>query len=141
MTGAGKTHTMFGPSKRRAASAIGNDAGIADFCVEELSKSQSGRQKPFITVSFLEIYNEQVKDLLWTSQAESLNLAILEDPAKGVVVQDLSEYEIDGLDDLRNIVKIGNERRTVAATGANQASSRSHAILIFNVVTDSEEGG
>jgi len=44
---------------------------------------------------------------------------ILEDPVKGVVVQDLSEFEIEGCDDLHNIIKIGNDRRTVAATGAN----------------------
>ena len=43
----------------------------------------------------------------------------MEDPTRGVLVQDLSEYEIESVDDLRNIVKIGNERRTVAATGAN----------------------
>ena len=72
-----------------------------------------------ITVSFLEIYNEQVKDLLWTSQTESQSLAILEDPARGVLVQDLSEYEIESVSDLRNIVRLGNERRTVAPTGAN----------------------
>ena len=64
----------------------------------------------------------------------------MEDPVRGVVVQDLSEYEIEGCEDLHNIIKIGNDRRTVAATGANQTSSRSHAILIFNVTTVSNEG-
>ena len=48
MTGAGKTHTMFGDK---------NQAGIADLCVEGLKGSE-------ISVSFLEIYNETVKDLL-----------------------------------------------------------------------------
>ena len=67
-------------------------------------------------------------------------MAILEDPAKGVVVQDLSEYEIEGVEDLQHIIKIGNERRTVAATGANQTSSRSHAILVFNVTTEGPDG-
>ena len=56
-----------------------------------------------------------------------------------MVVQDLSEFEIEGIDDLQNIIKIGNERRTVAATGANLTSSRSHAILIFNVVTENRD--
>lgn len=84
-----------------------------------------------------------MKDLLASSppsQAPSQGLAILEDPAKGVVVQDLSEYEIEGVDDLQHIVKIGNERRAVAATGANQTSSRSHAILVFNVSTETPDG-
>ena len=118
MTGAGKTFTMFGPLKRSKAGS----SGIADLAVEELFRQTETEQdlsKPVITVSFLEIYNEQVKDLLWTSQSEAQSLAILEDPTRGVLVQDLSEYEIESVDDLRNIVKIGNERRTVAATGAN----------------------
>lgn len=41
---------------------------------------------------------------------------------------------------MQRIIKIGNERRTVAATGANQTSSRSHAILVFNVATQTPEG-
>ena len=73
------------------------------------------------------------------SQSEGQSLAILEDPARGMIVQDLCEYEIEGADDLKNIVKIGNERRTVAATGANQTSSRSHAILIFNILTEHQD--
>ena len=93
-----------------------------------------------ITVSFLEIYNEQVRDLLWTSHSnESQNLMILEDPARGVVVQDLSEYEIENVQDLHSIVKLGNDRRTVASTGANQTSSRSHGLLIFNVMMEHKQ--
>ena len=56
-------------------------------------------------------------------------------------MQDLSEYEIEGVEDLRNIVRLGNERRTVAATGANLTSSRSHALLVFNIVTEHDEAG
>ena len=100
----------------------------------------SDGKRSVVTVNFLEIYNEQVKDLLTTSNSNTQNLAILEDPAKGVIVQDLSEYEIEGVEDLQNIIKIGNERRTVAATGANQTSSRSHAILVFNVVSETQDG-
>ena len=57
MTGAGKTHTMFGDKKQ---------SGLADLCVEGLKKSA-------ITVSFLEIYNETVRDLL---QPQRTNLQI-----------------------------------------------------------------
>ena len=139
MTGAGKTFTMFGgnlkTNKGRAKNTPG-EPGIADLAVEELLKCETGQLKPIVTVSFLEIYNEQVKDLLWLSQNEQSNLSILEDPARGVMVQDLSEYEIENVEDLRNIVKLGNERRTVASTSANQTSSRSHALLVFNVVTE-----
>lgn len=56
-------------------------------------------QQSQVTVSFLEIYNEQVKDLLSEQQSKdfgekSVSLQILEDPQRGVIVQDLEEYEV-----------------------------------------------
>ena len=54
-------------------------------------------------------------------------------------MQDLSEYGVENASSLEKLIKFGNERRTVAATGANQASSRSHAILVFNVVTPNDK--
>lgn len=48
-------------------------------------------------------------------------------------VPELTEYEVDNLHALEQLIKMGNERRTVAATAANVTSSRSHAILIFNI--------
>jgi len=87
MTGAGKTHTMFGSTKRRTNSTKSvHEPGIANLAIEELFKQTEGQNRPIITVNFLEIYNEQVKDLLWTNQTENQSLAILEDPAKGVIV-------------------------------------------------------
>jgi len=50
-----------------------------------------------------------------------------------VFVPELTEYEVDNLHALEQLIKMGNERRTVAATAANVTSSRSHAILIFNI--------
>ena len=71
-------------------------------------------------MSFLEIYNEHVKDLLsQQTSTEQNNLLILEDPHKGVTVQDLSEYEVDNAKSLEKLIRFGNERRTVAPTGAN----------------------
>ena len=72
MTGAGKTHTMFGSGYNIAQRKQNNqntvkEAGIANLAVKELFKL--GETKSTITVNFLEIYNEQVKDLLTTSSA------------------------------------------------------------------------
>lgn len=60
MTGAGKTHTMFGSYRRLA------EAGIADLAVQSLFENpgHNDKMKSMISVSFLEIYNEHVKDLL-----------------------------------------------------------------------------
>jgi hypothetical protein len=57
---------------------------------------------------------------------------IVEDPDKGVIVPDLNEYSVQGgPEELQSIILMGNARRTMAPTGANIFSSRSHAILIF----------
>jgi kinesin family protein 18/19 len=74
----------------------------------------------------LEIYNETVIDLL---KDNSENLMIVEDPQKGVVVPDLTEYIVKDPHQILKLILEGNKRRTMAATGMNKFSSRSHAIL------------
>jgi hypothetical protein len=60
-------------------------------------------------------------------------LKIVEDPIKGVVVQNLQEISVQDSMELMELIQLGNQRRFVANTGANKFSSRSHAILIFNI--------
>ena len=56
-------------------------------------------------VSYLEIYNEQVRDLL---SEKSPNLMIVEDPVKGVIVPDLNEFRVGSSDELASLIYIGN---------------------------------
>lgn len=58
---------------------------------------------------------------------------IVEDPVKGVLVPDLLEYKVSSLLEIQQLISLGNQRRTMAPTGANIFSSRSHSILIFNI--------
>jgi hypothetical protein len=84
-----------------------------------------------LTASFLEIYNETVRDLLNNTE----HALVIQDSMGGVVVPDLQEFAVADSENLHEIIDYGNSRRTVAATLANKTSSRSHAILIFNVTT------
>ena len=79
-----------------------------------------------IRVSFLEIYNEQIRDLIMVS---SDVLDLREDPIKGVCVAGLSEIEVDTPEEILDLLIFGNKNRTQEATGANETSSRSHAVL------------
>mgnify|MGYP002631319464 FL=1 len=79
-----------------------------------------------IRVSFLEIYNENIKDLIMVSNDV---LDLREDPIKGVVVAGLSEIEVHTPDEIFELLIYGNRNRTQEATGANETSSRSHAVL------------
>jgi hypothetical protein len=97
-----------------------------DYLFNEIGLNISDEKKFQVKISYLEIYNEQVIDLLVDSTS---NLMIVEDPQKGIIVPDLSEYSVKSSKELITLIIKGNSKRTMAATGENLFSSRSHAIL------------
>ena len=82
-----------------------------------------------VKVSYLEIYNETIKDLL---TIDDKNLEIREDPIKGIVVAGITEIITGSVSEIITVLKIGNKNRSKEATGVNDISSRSHAILQVN---------
>lgn len=80
-------------------------------------------------MSYLEIYNEMIRDLLNTGSGY---LDLRED-AKGVQVAGLSEHSAKSTAEVMAILKEGNKQRTQEPTAANKTSSRSHAVLIVSV--------
>lgn len=79
-----------------------------------------------VKVSYLEIYNESIKDLL---TIDDKNLEIREDPIKGIVIAGITEIITVSVTEIMTVLKIGNKNRSKEATGVNDISSRSHAIL------------
>ena len=137
VTGAGKTHTMFGDLLNNNCN-INNinktEEGICMYAVDYLFKKISElKNKVFtIKISYLELYNEQVIDLL-TIKPSNEGIMIVEDPNKGVLLPGLSELIVKNSDEVYNYILKGNSRRTMGSTGQNQFSSRSHAILEINI--------
>ncbi|EAU84516.2 kinesin motor protein [Coprinopsis cinerea okayama7 len=86
-----------------------------------------------VLVTFLEIYNEEIRDLLAEpgSHMPRGGLAIRED--KTVKVVGLTELKPTSADEVKSIVILGNQRRTQSPTHANATSSRSHAVLQVHV--------
>jgi hypothetical protein len=92
--------------------------------------NQHKNKKFAIKISYLEIYNEHVIDLLDDGNAQ---LMIVEDPVRGVFVPELKEIDVDHPSELIELIVDGNNRRTMASTSANEFSSRSHAILQISI--------
>lgn len=79
-----------------------------------------------IEVSYLEIYMERVNDLLDTSKK---NLQIRQNTSGAVYVENLTKENVGSIEEIYNIIKIGDSARKVTATNLNKESSRSHSIL------------
>ncbi|KAI9472234.1 MAG: hypothetical protein EXX96DRAFT_583345 [Benjaminiella poitrasii] len=121
-TGAGKSYSMMG---------YGEDKGITPKTCSELFNRIAGNTDPNLTyrveVSYIEIYNEKVRDLL--NPKNKGNLKVREHPSLGPYVEDLSRLAVRSFDDINHLMDEGNKARTVAATNMNETSSRSHAVF------------
>ncbi|XP_022530252.2 kinesin-like protein KIF16B isoform X1 [Astyanax mexicanus] len=127
-TGSGKSYTMMGNP---------GDVGLIPRICEGLFTRISGMtcrdEASFRTeVSYLEIYNERVRDLLRRKLAKTFNLRVREHPKDGPYVEDLSKHLVQNYTDVEELMEAGNINRTTASTGMNDASSRSHAIFTIN---------
>lgn len=118
-TGAGKTYTMLGSAA---------EPGVMYLTMLHLYKSMDeikGEKVCSIAVSYLEVYNEQIRDLLVNSGP----LAVREDAQKGVVVQGLTLHQPKSSEEILQLLDNGNKNRTQHPTDMNASSSRSHAVF------------
>lgn len=96
-------------------------------------------KKYVMRASFIEIYNEEIRDLLEEKNKNNVQKKDLkENPQKGVFIKDLKMVAVKSVDELFKILDFGNINRTVHATAMNATSSRSHAL--FTVHIESLEG-
>lgn len=85
-----------------------------------------------IRVSYLEIYQEEIHDLL-RKDTKSTKLELHERPDIGVYVKGLTSFVCKSIIEIERVMKVGNQNRRVGATDMNEHSSRSHAIFIITV--------
>ena len=91
-------------------------------------------------VSYLEIYNERVRDLLADDCSNSSNLRVREDPkAAGVYVENLREEEVTSAAEAFHWLQHGIQQRKTCSTAMNKASSRSHSIFTLHLTHIGEE--
>uniref|UniRef100_A0A4W3JYZ5 Kinesin-like protein n=1 Tax=Callorhinchus milii TaxID=7868 RepID=A0A4W3JYZ5_CALMI len=133
-TGTGKTFTMEGV--RAVPELRGIIPNSFAHVFGHIAKSE-GDTRFLVRVSYLEIYNEEVRDLLGKDQTQRLE--VKERPDVGVYIKDLSGYVVNNADDMDRIMTLGNKNRSVGATNMNEHSSRSHAI--FTITIECSEKG
>lgn len=126
-TGTGKTYTMEGtkgdPMKR----------GVIPRSFEQIFNhiGRSENMQYLVRASYLEIYQEEVRDLLHPDQ--SLRFELKEKPDTGVFVKDLTVTVCKSAAEIQQLMNTGNQNRTIGATNMNEHSSRSHAIFIVTI--------
>jgi hypothetical protein len=131
-TGSGKSYSMMGNS---------TDAGIIPRVCRALfymilrqadPDNGSGVEPRSISVEadYLEIYNENIRDLLDSTKS---NLRVREHPTTGVFVENLSSCAVESYEDVEDLLAMGLEQRTTAATNMNSESSRSHSVFTISI--------
>ena len=134
-TGSGKTYTMVGNNQ---------ESGIMIRSINDLFlKLNNEKNKDYsVHISYIEVYNEQLKDLLnFNNENNNLinnklnnnnkynNIEIRNDPQKGIIIQGAIIKKVNNAEETYKLLNQGNKKRTENSTLNNENSSRSHAIL------------
>lgn len=111
------------------------NAGIVPRAVKAiLEQLEQGGAEFTIRVSFLELYNEELQDLLQENQDDKAKLRLCEDVKRGVVCQNLEEITVLSVKDIFDILHRGIKQRQTAETLCNKNSSRSHTIFTMKIM-------
>ncbi|XP_048248867.1 kinesin-like protein KIF13B isoform X7 [Haliotis rufescens] len=136
-TGSGKSYTMMGTKEQK-----GIIPRLCDALFDHIAKVSQLNLSFKVEVSYMEIYNEKVHDLLDLT-GNKQNLKVREHNILGPYVDGLSTLAVGSFQDIDSLMSEGNKSRTVAATNMNSESSRSHAvfnIIITQTLTDLQSG-
>ncbi|XP_037367546.1 chromosome-associated kinesin KIF4A [Talpa occidentalis] len=132
-TGSGKTYSMGGTytAEQENEPTVGVIPRVIQFLFKEIDKKNDFEFT--LKVSYLEIYNEEILDLLCPSRDKASQINIREDPKEGIKIVGLTEKTVLVALDTVSCLEQGNNCRTVGSTAMNSKSSRSHAIFTISI--------
>ncbi|XP_048225302.1 kinesin-like protein KIF7 isoform X3 [Perognathus longimembris pacificus] len=126
-TGSGKTYTM---GEASVASLHEDEQGIIPRAMAEAFKliDENDLLDCLVHVSYLEVYKEELRDLLEVATA-SRDIQLREDDRGSVVLCGVKEVDVEGLDEVLSLLEMGNAARHTGSTPFNRRSSRSHTVF------------
>jgi len=123
-TGSGKSYTMMGSQGQ-----TGIIPRLCDNLFERINEVSTPENQTKVEVSYMEIYNEKVYDLLDLTSTNKAGLKVREHNVLGPYVDGLSQLAVISYQEIEDLMIEGNKSRTVASTNMNNESSRSHAVF------------
>lgn len=139
-TGSGKTFTMEGGAPAQTAGVI--PRAVEQVFLASRRLEAQGWQFSF-TASFVEIYNEGLRDLLYTGKASRRPEHDIRKTATGgdVTVTNLTYEAVTTEDQVQNLIVVANRNRATAQTSVNDRSSRSHSVFQLDIAGDNAGRG
>ena len=128
-TSSGKTHTMEGVISD--PDLCGIIPRVIDSLFNAVEAADENIEFQFM-VNYVEIYMEKIRDLLDDNRVR-VNLSVREDKLKGVYIAGAEDEYVASVEDMLNVMAKGARNRSVAATGMNEGSSRSHSVFTIKV--------
>ncbi|CAK9103276.1 unnamed protein product [Durusdinium trenchii] len=125
-TGSGKSYSVLGGKDEER----GLLPRVVEGLFDHFAKLPQGATYKTL-VAFMEIYNEQIRDLLAPADSEIKKLEVKQHPVLGTIIPGLTEAAVASCEEVLNLVDYGTQMRHVSATAMNATSSRSHCIFTF----------
>lgn len=144
-TGTGKTYTMEGECKRSKTGPNGDlppEAGVIPRAVQQIFDTLESQNAEYsVKVTFLELYNEEITDLLAPEEISKVpledkqkkQLPLMEDGKGGVLVRGLEEEIVTSASEIFTLLERGSAKRRTAETLLNKQSSRSHSLFSITI--------
>ncbi|XP_039135876.1 kinesin-like protein KIN-5B [Dioscorea cayenensis subsp. rotundata] len=139
-TGTGKTYTMEGEMKFKGGDFSG-DAGVIPRAVRHIFDALESQKSDYsMKVTFLELYNEEITDLLVSEEhsrtmdeKQRRPISLMEDGKGGAIIRGLQEEVVYSANDIFNLLERGSAKRRITDTMLNKQSSRSHSIFSITI--------